>query len=66
MDIKNKRGLVYVAFILLGFAAVLGISQCSDSSAYTLNPEEYNKKFIIPIVVVLFVGLMVYLRSRDK
>lgn len=63
---KNKRGLLYVAGLILLGLAILGINQCSDSSAYTMNPEYYNVRVVIPIVVVLFVGLMVYLRSRDK
>jgi len=63
---KNKRGLLYVAGLILLGLAILGINQCSDSSAYTMNPEYYNVRVVIPIVLAVFIGFMVFLWTRDR
>lgn len=54
--VKNRRGLMYVAGLILLGLAILGISQCSDSSMYTLNPEKFNKIVFLPIFGVVVVG----------
>ena len=63
---KNKRGLLYAVGLILLSCAILGITQCSDSSAYTFNPEAFNIKIVIPIVVLAFGGLMFYLWKKDQ
>ncbi len=66
--VKNRRGLLYAATLIVGFLAILGIVQCGDSSRYTLDPTSFNKQVILPIlgVVIAAVVAIWIIKSKNK
>jgi hypothetical protein len=55
---KNKNGIKLVAVLLLVGIAALGITQCSDSSWYTLNDGgmKFNRRVVLPLFIIAVVG----------
>lgn len=65
--VKNRRGLLYAAAIVAVFFAILGVVQCGDSSEYTLNPERFNVRVILPIIgLAISVVAFLWIRQNKK
>lgn len=65
--VKNRRGLLYAAALVAVFFAIFGVVQCGDSSEYTMNPERFNVRVILPIIgVVVAVVAFFWIRQNKK